>query len=103
MSQLLQKPYDCMTCGQQIKISKIDNVSPDAKKKWNKFELDGVTPHVCSKQKKDEQQQEQPLVQQQQLSSNINNKLSKEIAAIKAQLLDLVSRLDRLEQELHTR
>jgi hypothetical protein len=98
-SQLLHKTYDCMTCGQQIKIAKIDNIAPGQKKKWDKYELDGITPHVCHKPN---QQQEQPLVQQ-QLSSNINNKLSKEIAAIKSQLLEHVSRLDRLEQELHTR
>jgi flagellar capping protein FliD len=100
MAQVIQKPYECLGCKQQIRISKIENVAPGQKKKWDKFELDGITPHVCHKPN---QQQEQPLVQQQQLSSNINNKLSKEIAAIKAQLLDLVSRLDRLEQELHTR
>jgi hypothetical protein len=85
MSQLLQKPYDCMTCGQQIRISKIDNVGSDSKKKWNKFELDGKTPHVCRKGK----QQQQP-----------SNDIIKEIAAIRAQLLVLVGRLDRLEQEL---
>ncbi len=32
----------------QIRISKIDNAGPNAEKKWNKYEIDGVTPHVCS-------------------------------------------------------
>jgi hypothetical protein len=64
------------------------------KKKWDKFELDGVTPHVCRKP----EQQEQSQVQRQ--PSNSNNNLSKEIAAVKAQLLVLVSRLDCIEQEL---
>lgn len=86
-----------MTCGQQIKIAKIDNITPGQKKKWDKFELDGKTPHVCNKPP---HQQQQPTIQRQ--PSNINN-LSKEIAAIKAQLLGLVSRLDRIEAELHTR
>jgi hypothetical protein len=93
MSQILQKPYDCMTCGQQIRIAKIDNAGPDAKKKWHKFELDGKTPHVCSKPP----HQQQPPVQRQ--PRNSNNNLSKEIAAIKAQLLLLISRLDRIEQQ----
>jgi hypothetical protein len=58
------------------------------KKKWHKFELDGVTPHVCRSKPEREQLP--------------NNNLSKEIAAIKAQLLGLVSRLDRIEAELQT-
>jgi uncharacterized protein (UPF0335 family) len=93
MSQVLAQPFDCKTCGQQIRLSKIDNVAPDAKKKWNKFELDGVTVHVCTKK----QQSQQPPVLSRTTSST---DISKEIAAIKAQLLVLVSRLDRLEQEL---
>jgi hypothetical protein len=89
MSQLLQKSYDCMTCGQQIRISKIDNAGSDSKKKWNKFELDGKTPHVYRKGK-----------QQQQEEIGSKDTPKKEIAAIKAQLLVVVGRLDRLEQEL---
>jgi molecular chaperone GrpE (heat shock protein) len=75
------------------------------KKKWDKFEMDGVTgvtPHVCRKPEQErQQQQQQPLTQQQpSTNSNNNSNLSKEIAAIKAQLLGLVSRLDNIEQEL---
>src|SRR5919108_5984992 len=92
-SQVLKKPYECLTCKQQIRISKIDNASaPNSKKKWDKFELDGVTPHVCSKLTKQPEQQEQ---KEQQL--DVSNDLSKEVAAIKAQLLVLASRLDRIE------
>ena len=89
MSQILKKPYDCMSCGQQIRIAKIDNPGPDAKKKWDKFEMDGVTPHVCCSNNKPEQRQQQQHFD-----------ISKEIAAIKAQLLVLVSRLDHIETEL---
>jgi hypothetical protein len=42
-----------------------------------KYELDGVTEHICHKQRQPEQQKQQPVV---------SNNLSKEIAAIKAQL-----------------
>ena len=82
-SQVFQKPYECLGCKQQIKIAKIDNVLAGQKKKWDKFELDGITPHICKKQQSQEQQTD----------------VSKEIAAIKAQLLVLVGRLDRLEQQ----
>lgn len=98
MSQILKKPYDYMSCGQQIRIAKIDNPGPDAKKKWEKFEVDGITLHLCHKP--NPHQERLPI--QRQPSNNSNN-LSKEIASIKSQLLDLVSRLDRLEQELRTR
>jgi hypothetical protein len=94
MAQVFQKSYECLGCKQQIKIAKIDNVPAGQKKKWDKFELDCVTPHVCRKP----EQQEQSQVQRR--PSNSNNNLSKEIAAVKAQLLVLVSRLDCIEQEL---
>jgi septal ring factor EnvC (AmiA/AmiB activator) len=60
------------------------------KKKWDKFELDGVTPHVCHKQEQQQQQQ-----QQQHLDD-----LSKEIMTIKGQLLAVVNRLDHVEKKL---
>ena len=30
-------------------MSKIDNAGPNARKKWLRYELDGVTPHHCRK------------------------------------------------------
>jgi hypothetical protein len=66
------------------------------KKKWDKYEMNGITSHVC--RSKPERQHQQPPVQRQSPDS----KLSKEIAAIKPQLLVLVSRLDRIEAGLHT-
>ena len=98
MSQLLQNPYDCKTCGQQIRLSRIEGAGPDSKKKWNKFEMDGVTVHVCKKKQQEQEQQPPPVLTKTTSSSTIDP--SKEIAAIKAQLLVLVSRLDRLEKEL---
>jgi hypothetical protein len=86
---VLQKPYECLTCHKQIRIAKIDNVPAGQKKKWEKYELDGVTEHICHKQQQHHLEQ-----QKQQLD------VSKEIADIKAQLLILVSRLDYVEKEL---
>ncbi|MDQ3968440.1 MAG: hypothetical protein M3275_08610 [Thermoproteota archaeon] len=93
----LDKTYPCLTCKQEIKLArKEDNTG------WDKFNLDGST-HVHAPKNKNtssQQQQQQPPVQRQPRDSNSN--LSKEIAAIKAQLLVLVSRLDRIEVELQT-
>jgi hypothetical protein len=58
------------------------------KKKWDKFELDGVTPHVCHKQERQQQQQQH------------FDDLSKEIMTIKGQLLPVVNRLDHVEKKL---
>ncbi|HYZ59004.1 MAG TPA: hypothetical protein VE544_05030 [Nitrososphaeraceae archaeon] len=70
MSQVLQRPYDCKTCGGSIRLSKIDAAGPDAKRKWNRFEMDGITVHVCKKKEQPQQQPDQPqqllLLQQQQ-------------------------------------
>jgi len=54
-----------------------------------------MSEHHCNPTKK----QQQPPIQRQPYNSSNNNNLSKEIAAIRAQLLILVSRLDRMEQE----
>jgi hypothetical protein len=83
------------SCKQQIRIAKIDNVPPGQKKKWEKYELDGFTLHVCRKQ-----QPEQSAATKGKQQPVVSNDLSKEIAAIKAQLLVLVSRLDHIEQEM---
>jgi hypothetical protein len=88
MSQVLARQFDCLTCHKPIRISKIDNVPAGQKKKWEKYELDGVTEHICHKQQHHLEQQKQQL------------DVSKEIADIKAQLLILVSRLDYVEKEL---
>src|ERR687894_175218 len=47
MAQVLSKRYECLTCHKPIKISKIDNAGPNARKKWEKFERHGTTPHQC--------------------------------------------------------
>ena len=92
MSQLLQKPFDCLTCKQQIKIAKIDNVAPDAKKKWNKFEMDGKTPHICNKEKN--QQQDQQTLPKSELVD-----VRDEIADLKAYVKTLVTQVQLLRKE----
>lgn len=94
MSQVLQKPYECFGCKQQIRISKIDNVPPGQKKKWIQYELDGVTEHKC------QGKQQQPPQQPPRQPTTTTTDLSKEVATIKAHLQGLVSRLERIEQEL---
>jgi hypothetical protein len=72
---------ECLTCHKPIKLSKIDNAGPNARKKWERFELDGVTPHQCKKQEQDERQEPipKPPVQQVDNSPQIAE-LSKQIA-----------------------
>lgn len=77
-----------MTCGQQIKIAKIDNAGPNSKKKWDKYELDGKTPHVCKKEK------------QQQLPKSELADLRDEIADLKAYIKTLVTQVQLLRQEV---
>jgi hypothetical protein len=93
MAAAFQKTFECLTCKAPIKLErKHDNSG------WNQYNLHG-TPHIEQKKKRHFTQQEPPPAYQQQ--HQITD-LSKEIAAIKAQLLVLVSRLDRVEQEMGT-
>jgi hypothetical protein len=53
MAQILAKDYECLTCHEPIKIAKLDNVPPGQKRKWERFQLDGVTPHQCKKKEEE--------------------------------------------------
>ena len=55
MAQVLAKEYECLTCHMPIKIAKLDNPAAGQKKKWERFELDGVTPHQYKKKEEEEQ------------------------------------------------
>ena len=83
-----------LTCHKPFKISKIDNTGPNARKKWERFELDGVTLHQCKIIEQQKAQQQQPNTVTQE------SELTKEVTAIKAQLLVLVNRLSSIEKEL---
>ena len=102
MAATLQKVYPCLTCKAPIKLER-DRVN----NKWIRYNIDG-TLHIDQKKK------QQPPRQQQladttvgysrgeraaELEINGEDKLTKEIAAIKTQLLELVSRLDRIERQ----
>jgi hypothetical protein len=54
LAQVLTREFDCLTCHKPIKLSKIDNAGPNARKKWERFELDGVTPHQCKKKEQEQ-------------------------------------------------
>jgi hypothetical protein len=56
---VLAKEYECLTCHKPIKLSKIDNAEPNARKKWERFELDGATPHQCVKKKEKKKRSQQ--------------------------------------------
>jgi hypothetical protein len=93
MSQVLQKPYDCLGgCGAQIRLAKIEGAGPDAKKKWDKYELDGVTPHVCKK--KQHQQQRYFVAEEKRLVNLDENRLvniEKTLTALKTDVRSLIT------------
>jgi hypothetical protein len=106
MSQVLKKPYECLICKQQIRIAKIDNVPPGQKKKWKKYELDGVTLHVCHKQqppeqsaatKEEEKQQPTVLIQKEPPTVAIAD-LADQVAELKSQIKTLVTQLQLMRQ-----
>ena len=119
MSQLLQKPYECLTCKKQIRISKIDGAGPDAKKRWNKYEVDGNTPHVCSSNSNASRSNENSITNTSNNASNeaaplemgrnpdgiLVNKselaeLRKEVSELRAYIKTLVTQIQLMRQEM---
>jgi hypothetical protein len=96
MAQVLAKEYECLTCYEPIKIAKLDNVPAGQKKKWERFQLDGITPHQCAVNKKEAAKMAAP-------TTTATTDLSKEIAAIKAQLQTAVMKLESVEKGLQTK
>jgi hypothetical protein len=81
----------CRGCNAEIRFDKNHRTTTG---KWIPLNMD-LSHHDCpAKQKRHQYQPQQPV------TIKTAAGLSKEIAAIKAQLLALVGRLDRLEQEL---
>jgi hypothetical protein len=109
--QQQHKFYPCRKgCGTQITF---DNAHKSQSGKFIPLEKDSIgqqlQAHQCQNNKeavRQEQQQQQVQQQQQQqlpttaMTEKKPLEIMKEIQAIKAHLLGLVSRLDRLEQEL---
>ncbi len=98
-SQVLQKSYECLTCKKQIRIAKIDNAGPNAKKRWQKYELDGLTAHICFKEEAEESAtketpKQQPSPESQKLSGDY-------LLATLAENLSLQSnKIDGLQKEI---
>jgi hypothetical protein len=97
-----RKYYPCRrNCGTQVTF---DNAHKSQSGKYIPLEKDSIgqlQPHQCPN--RGEQQQHQEVGSTTTTTTTGDRtaiELSKEIAAVKAQLLVLVGRLDRLEQEL---
>jgi predicted RNase H-like nuclease (RuvC/YqgF family) len=93
-----------LTCHKPIKLSKIDNAGPNARKKWERFELDGVTPHQCKKQ---EQEQEAtapttPMTVVSQVENGPSEiaELSNQVRDLKETVSILISQIQGLRSEV---
>lgn len=98
MAQVLSREFDCLTCHKPVKIAKIDGVGPNARKQWNRFGLDGVTPHECKKQsKKEEQELWDPLSRSEQPQIA---ELAKQVSDLKITINILISQIQSLRSEV---
>ena len=101
MAQVLAKEYECLTCHEPIKIAKLDNVPPGQKRKWERFETDGVTPYQCKKQEQDERQEPIPKPPMQQVDSGPQiAELTKQVSDLKETINLLISQIQMLRSEL---
>jgi hypothetical protein len=92
MAQILAKEYECLTCHEPIKIAKLDNVPPGQKRKWERFQLDGVTLHRC---KNKEEPETAGLDNVPQLTD-----LAKQVSDLKETVNILISQIQMLRSEL---
>ena len=98
MAQVLAREYSCMTCHEPIRIAKIDNVPPGQKKKWERFELDGVTSHQCNKKQKVEDQEQED--QQEQPITVSNAELALQVSNLKETVNILISQIQSLRSDV---
>ncbi|MDQ3966798.1 MAG: hypothetical protein M3275_00200 [Thermoproteota archaeon] len=105
MSQQHQRKFYPCRGGCQTQVF-FDNNHKSQSGKFIPLQLDSLGQtqrHDCPNRKPYRKQNnviENPSGRSQKPATNSNNDLQKEITAIKAHLLGLVSRLDRIEQEL---
>jgi hypothetical protein len=102
LAQVLRKEYECYTCHRPILISKIDNPQPDSKKRWEQWEIDGVTLHQC---KKEHQQKEGSSDVRGNYNINMDNDsqiadLAKQVSNLKDTVNVLISQIQMLRSEL---
>jgi hypothetical protein len=99
MAQVLAKEYECHTCKRVIRISKIENVPARQRRKWDRFELDGVTPHVCKPKREQQKQQPQPqpipLSEGPQIAA-----LAHEVSELRAEVKILIAQVQGLRAEI---
>ncbi len=88
----------CLGCGQQIRIAKIDSVSPGQKKKWEKYKLEGATLHVCHKQQPE--QSESVVLTQKEPPAVAISDLADEVTELKSQIKGVVIQIRLMRKGL---
>jgi len=58
MAVVLQRLFECLSCHEQIRLSKLEGAPAGQRKQWERFEKDGVTLHRCRPTKKKEEEEE---------------------------------------------
>jgi hypothetical protein len=100
MAQVLSKEYECLSCHEPIKIAKLDNVPPGQKRKWERFEIDGVTPHQSVKKKEDSEDiSGENTASVDNVPSQIAE-LAKEVSSLKETINILISQIQVLRSEV---
>jgi hypothetical protein len=57
MAVVLQRLFECLTCHEQIRLSKLEGSPPGQRKQWERYELDGKTLHRCKPKNKKEEEE----------------------------------------------
>jgi hypothetical protein len=107
MAQVLRKEYQCFGCCNSILISKIDSPAPGSKKRWNQYEMDGITPHTCPGKFKGNKQEQHQQMQQQppQDAVTVDNgaqiaELTKQVSDLKETVNILISQIQMLRSDV---
>ena len=87
-----------------IRLSKIDN--PTSQVKWNKYEVDGSTPHTCKKPghnrktTETERQQQQQTPHEREEVEEENGELRAEVSGLRGEVRQLIAQVQLLRMDL---
>jgi hypothetical protein len=100
MAQVLSREFDCLTCHEPIRIAKIANPAPSQRKKWERFELDGVTPHKCKKKEQEQDAAIPPAAVLQLDNGSQTAALTEQVKELKDTVNVLISQIQMLRSDV---